>query len=1080
MNCIYRIVWNAAIGKWVVASELASGRRAARRGVALAALGLAMASTTALARDISEVLCAEVEAGQACSVPSTRNAIQADADATYLVVTAGANTTAASTSAANMIAIGSNASARPDNGGTSLGAMAIGANAAALGSDAVALGYNANANSTSFNGASGATALGASSRATWNATALGFQANATGTVVTALGTAAQATGERSVAIGRDARATAQYTTAIGRGARATHQNSVALGEGSVSRANATFAVGSTTRRRQIVEVANGTSEFDVVTVQQVRDAVETLGGGATVDASGNTVAPVYTLVNGGRQTTVGGAVAALDGSVSTLNTDITALTTRISNGDIGLVRQAAAGDDLRAGALQDGIAVQFAGTDGARRLRGVAAGRDDADAVALAQLRGSAQAAADALGGGASASNGYLVIAPSYLVDGTRHTTVGSALTGLDTRVTAQRDALDAQQQQGAARQRFFQASGIGADDAYVGGTRGVAMGSNALAGGSRVLALGASAAATGEHAIALGAGATASGENAVALGAGAKASRDNVLSVGNDTARRQIIQVGRGTERTDAVTVEQLRSAVDALGGGAHIDAATGDISGPRYAVQGSEHTTVGAALDAVDGSVVAIDARVSINEGDLRAIDRQLADWGTGRQGLVQQVDAGAAVTVAAAQGGTSVDVTGTQGARQLAGVADGSEAADAVTVAQMGTALAAAQPVAARYMAVDGAADGSDYAHAQGTGSMALGASAVASAAAATAAGQGAQASAASSVALGAGATTARANSVSVGADGAERQVVHVADGSEDTDAINLRQLRNAGLVDGSGQARDGISYTAGSQRGAVMFGGANGTVLANLGDGRLGAGSREAVNGGQIAALRDQLGSQLDGLGNRIDQLEAQGSGHGSGSAGGNGGTPPYYDAQANSVIVADGEPAQARGEGSVAAGSGAEADAANAVALGSDSLADRADTVAIGKAGGERQLTHVAAGLYETDAVNVGQLREDMASVNSYTDQRVDAMLDSMDGAMGHMQRQVNRGIAASAALIQVTPNLPGKVTLNAGVATYRGESAFGVGLSRWSRSGRYNLNAGVSASRGDQPLFNIGFGIAFD
>ena len=79
-----------------------------------------------------------------------------------------------------------------------------------------------------------------------------------------------------------------------------------------------------------------------------------------------------------------------------------------------------------------------------------------------------------------------------------------------------------------------------------------------------------------------------------------------------------------------------------------------------------------------------------------------------------------------------------------------------------------------------------------------------------------------------------------------------------------------------------------------------------------------------------------------------------------------------------------------------------------------------------------------------------------------------------------VQRQVIRAIAAAAALTQVTPNLPGKVTLNAGVATYRGESAFGVGLSRWSRSGRYNVNAGVSAARGDQPLFNVGFGIAFD
>lgn len=61
-----------------------------------------------------------------------------------------------------------------------------------------------------------------------------------------------------------------------------------------------------------------------------------------------------------------------------------------------------------------------------------------------------------------------------------------------------------------------------------------------------------------------------------------------------------------------------------------------------------------------------------------------------------------------------------------------------------------------------------------------------------------------------------------------------------------------------------------------------------------------------------------------------------------------------------------------------------------------------------------------------------------------------------------MSRKINRGIAASAALVQVTPNLPGKFTLNFGAATYRGESAMPLGVSRWSRNGRFNVNAGVS------------------
>jgi autotransporter adhesin len=77
----------------------------------------------------------------------------------------------------------------------------------------------------------------------------------------------------------------------------------------------------------------------------------------------------------------------------------------------------------------------------------------------------------------------------------------------------------------------------------------------------------------------------------------------------------------------------------------------------------------------------------------------------------------------------------------------------------------------------------------------------------------------------------------------------------------------------------------------------------------------------------------------------------------------------------------------------------------------------------------------------------------------------------------NVQRQANRGIAASAALVNNMPYLPGKVTLNAGVAAYRGQSALGVGISRWNDSGRFNVNAGVSAAQGDAPIFRLGVGV---
>ena len=57
-----------------------------------------------------------------------------------------------------------------------------------------------------------------------------------------------------------------------------------------------------------------------------------------------------------------------------------------------------------------------------------------------------------------------------------------------------------------------------------------------------------------------------------------------------------------------------------------------------------------------------------------------------------------------------------------------------------------------------------------------------------------GEGAQVTAANSVALGADSVADRANTVSVGSAGNERQVVNVAAGTADTDAVNVSQMRS----------------------------------------------------------------------------------------------------------------------------------------------------------------------------------------------------------------------------------------------------------------------------------------------
>ncbi|MFH7611494.1 hypothetical protein RA272_28780, partial [Pseudomonas syringae pv. tagetis] len=89
-----------------------------------------------------------------------------------------------------------------------------------------------------------------------------------------------------------------------------------------------------------------------------------------------------------------------------------------------------------------------------------------------------------------------------------------------------------------------------------------------------------------------------------------------------------------------------------------------------------------------------------------------------------------------------------------------------------------------------------------------------------------------------------------------------------------------------------------------------------------------------------------------------------------------------------------------------------------------SEAVRANSVAVGSAGNERQITSVAAGSEATDAVNKGQLDRGMATANSYTDSRVQAVADSfdvfkgeIDGRLRHMDRRIDRQGVMSAAML---------------------------------------------------------------
>jgi autotransporter adhesin len=253
----------------------------------------------------------------------------------------------------------------------------------------------------------------------------------------------------------------------------------------------------------------------------------------------------------------------------------------------------------------------------------------------------------------------------------------------------------------------------------------------------------------------------------------------------------------------------------------------------------------------DAVNGSeLFATDAQLGANTANIASLTN-------GGAGLVQQTGGApgaGALTVGAATGGTSVNFTGTAGARVLSGVAAGVAATDAVDVGQLTAALGGAAANAVQYdnaghtsvtlggvgaaapvalnnvapgaltatstAAVNGSqlaatnlnvasltngtagpfrsnnAAGAAAPSASGANATAGGFGAVASGAGSVALGNGASATGTNSVALGAGSSDGGvANVVSLGSPGAERRLTNVAPGVNGTDAVNVNQLLGA---------------------------------------------------------------------------------------------------------------------------------------------------------------------------------------------------------------------------------------------------------------------------------------------
>ncbi|WP_025599086.1 YadA-like family protein [Burkholderia sp. WSM2230] len=290
----------------------------------------------------------------------------------------------------------------------------------------------------------------------------------------------------------------------------------------------------------------------------------------------------------------------------------------------------------------------------------------------------------------------------------------------------------------------------------------------------------------------------------------------------------------------------------------------------------------------------------------------------------------------------------------------------------------------------------------------------------------------------------------------------QLKNVAAGTEATDAVNVDQMKTYVAQHGGDGTANGVAYDD-SSRTQVTLGGAGSATpvtLTNVADGK---NATDAVNYGQFSALESTVKNIADGGGSTYITVNNPGTGGTAAVASGTDSIAIGNGAVASgSESIAIGKNTKTTGDNSVAMGSGASAANVNSVALGANSTTDRDNTVSVGSAGAERQITNVAAGTQATDAVNVGQLNNAMGN---------------MSNTINNVDRNAAKGIAAASALNIVTPYLPGRTTINAGIANYRGYQAVGVGVSRWNEKGTVNYNLGVSSSGGNSTIVRAGIGI---
>ncbi|ENA3729064.1 TPA: YadA-like family protein [Escherichia coli] len=678
-----------------------------------------------------------------------------------------------------------------------------------------------------------------------------------------------------------------------------------------------------------------------------------------------------------------GSTDAVNGSqLKTTNDNVSTNTTNITNltDSVGDLKDDSLLWNKTAGAFSAAH-----GTEATSKITNLLAGKvssDSTDAINGSQLYGVADSFTSYLGGGADISDAGVLSGPTYTIGGTDYTNVGDALAAINTSFSSSLgDALlwDATAGKFSAKHGINNAPSVITDVANgaVSSTSSDAINGSQLYGVSDYIAdaLGGNAVVNADGSITTPTYAIAGGSyNNVgdaleaidttlddALLWDETANGDNgafSAAHGKDKTASVITNVANGAisaTSSDAINGSQLYTTnkyiADALGGDAEVNA-DGTITAPTYTIANTDYNNVGEALDALDENALLWDATANNGAGAYSASH-------DGKASIITNVaDGNIAEDSTDAINGSQLNATNmmiqqnSEIINQIAGDTSKNYIGD--------------NGAGINYVRTNDSGLAFNDASAAGIGSTAVGYNSVAEGHSSVAIGQGSYSGVETSIALGSESVSSRVivkgsrntsvseegvvigydttdgellGALSIGDDGKYRQIINVADGSEAHDAVTVRQLQNAiGAV-----ATTPTKYYH-----------ANSTAEDSLavGEDSLAMGAKTIVNGNA-------------GIGIGLNTLVLADAING----------------------IAIGSNARANHADSIAMGNGSQTTRGaqtNYTAYNMDAPQNSVGEFSVGSEDGQRQITNVAAGSADTDAVNVGQLKVTDAQVSQNT------------------------------------------------------------------------------------------------